>query len=85
MTDPREEKLPNWARQLIASLRLRLDAKVDPLVAELAKLRPRVELLMARESAMTELLECAARGGHKTAKEIVEIIGTYDLTLTPRE
>ena len=84
MLDPREAKLPAWAQQLIASLRLRIDATRDPLVMEIARLRPQVELLKARNEAFTELFECAARGGHKTAKEIMDIITAYELTLTKR-
>ena len=56
-----------------------------PPTVEIAKLRPQVALLKARNEALTELLECAARGGHKTASEIVDIIHGYDLTLTKKE
>ncbi len=83
--DSREEKLPVWAKQLIADLRRRIEAQGEPLVRELARLRPQVDLLKARNEALTELLECAARGGHKTAEEIMEIIRSYSLTLTPEE
>lgn len=83
--DEREASLPKWAQELIRSLRLRIQVATEPLVAELARLRPRMELLKARWEAMTELLECAARGGHKTAEEIVRTLESYDLTLTPKE
>lgn len=83
--DEREEKLPAWAQSLIRGLRERLKIANEPLLAEVAKLRPQVDLLKARNEALTELLECAARGGHKTASEIVDIIHGYDLTLTKHE
>ena len=83
--DPRESKLPVWVQQLIANLRLRIDNVCDPFVREITKLQPRLKLLEARNSALIELLECAARGGHKTAQEIMAIIGAYDLTLTKLE
>lgn len=83
--DEREVRLPAWAQQLIADLRKKVQYGNEPLMKELAKLRPQVELLMARNGALTELLECAAMGGHKTAQEIVKIIEAYDMTLTKRE
>ena len=83
--DQREEKLPAWARQLIDSLRLRVESATEPLVREIARLRPRAELLEARNSALTELLDCAAKGGHKTAKEIMDILMAYELILKKRE
>lgn len=79
--DPREEKLPQWAQQLIKGLRERADIAREPLVREVAKLRPQVELLRRRNEALTELLECAAKGGHPTAQEIIAIIGDCDLIL----
>lgn len=85
MTDDREDKLPAWAKQIIHDLRQRLRTSNEPLVAELAKLRPQVEFLKRRNEALTELLECAALGQHKTAAEIVAILHTYDLTLTPSD
>ena len=83
--DPRENNLPKWAQEVISSLRLRLEANREPLLTELVRLRPRVELLEARNCALNELLQCAARGGHITAAEIVNIIENYDLTLTKKE
>ena len=77
-------KLPLWARQLIAGLRQRVTSGQEQLIAELVKLRPQVDLLKSRNEALTELLDCAARGQHKTAAQIMEIIRAYDLTLTPR-
>jgi hypothetical protein len=66
-------------------LRRRLEYATEPLAAEIAKLRPRLELLQRRNEALGELLECAARGGHKDAQEIMEVIRGYDLTLTPQK
>ena len=83
--DEREAKLPVWAQQTINDLRKRLNDQNNPLTREIASLRPRVELLKNRNEALTELLECAAKGGHKTAKEIVEVLQTFELTLTPKE
>lgn len=82
--DPREARLPNWAREIINNLRKRLEAATEPMVKELAKLRPQMALLKARNESMQELLECAAKGGHRSAQEIMDIIGQYDLTLTKR-
>ncbi len=83
--DEREARHPAWCRELIADLRKRLQYATESMAAELAKLRPQMQLIKARNEALTELLECAARGGHKTASEIVEIIENYDLTLTKKE
>ena len=77
-----ERDLPKWAQELIYGLRQRLMTP-NPLIDEIAELRPKVELLKAKTEALTELLDCAASGNHKTAQEIMEIIRAYDLTLTP--
>ena len=53
----------------------------EPMIKELSTLRPNIELLKARNEALIDLLQCAARGGHKTAQDIVEIIEGYDLVL----
>lgn len=81
--DEREKNLPRWAQEIIINLRKRVEAQAEPLVRELATLRPRVDLLTRRNEALTELLECAALGNHKTAQEIVNIIGQYSLELIP--
>lgn len=78
----REKKLPVWARDLIADLRRRIEVGREPLINELAKLRPCVELLERRLGGTKELLECAAKGGHMTAQEIIEVLESYSLTLT---
>lgn len=82
--DPREERLPQWAQQMIRDLRKRLEMATEPFVREMAKLRPQMELLKARNEALTELLECAARGGHATSQVIVEVIQAYDLSLSKK-
>jgi hypothetical protein len=82
MNDPREANLPKWARELIATLRLRLASATEPLTAEVARLRPQVDLLQRKLDAIEELLTCAARGGHKTAAEIIEVLESYDLQLS---
>lgn len=78
---PREEKLPAWARDLIADLRKLVETGREPLVKELASLRPQNELLKAKEGALMELLECAARGGHLGAASIVRVLSGYSLQL----
>ena len=83
--DPREKNLPRWAQDLINDLRRCLNVSRDQLVTEIARLRPRVEVLECRNGALTELLECAARGGHKTAAEIVAIVEEFDLELVKKE
>lgn len=60
MNDERENRLPQWAKQLIADLRRKVQQCNEPMIAEIAKLRPQVELLKARNEALTELLDCAA-------------------------
>jgi hypothetical protein len=83
--DERENNLPKWAKELIADLRLRLAIQAKPLVQELARLRPEMARLKAINEAMTELLDCAARGKHKTSQEIIEIIRSYSLELVKEE
>jgi hypothetical protein len=83
--DEREAKLPKWAQDLITDLRKRVEHGNEPLLKELAQLRPKMELIKARNEAMTELFECAAKGGHATAQEIVQIIEGYDLVLQPKK
>ena len=77
MNDPREEKLPVWTRDLLADLRKQVATAKEPLARELAGLRPRFVRLVSENEAHKELLECAARGGHKTAGEIMKIIEAY--------
>jgi hypothetical protein len=79
MTDEREAKLPAWARYLIAGLRRQIEMQAEPLSRELKKLHPLVELLRARNEALTELLQCAAKGGHPAAQTIADMIEAYGL------
>lgn len=81
MSDERIAKLPTWARELIADLRRRVEYGNEPLLAEVARSRPRIEKLERENGALRELLDCAARGGHKEAAEIVEVIRGYGLEL----
>lgn len=83
--DPREKSLPKWAQHVINDLCKRIEASQEPLLGELASLRSRVELLSARYEAMTELIQCAARGGHATSTEIVAIIEAFNLELRQKE
>jgi len=82
--DARESKLPQWARAELARLRTQVKAGNEPLLAEVAKSRPRIELLKRQVDAMTELLTAAAKGGSKTAAEIVDVLESYGLTVTER-
>jgi hypothetical protein len=77
--DEREAKLPAWARELIANLRRAVQDKYGPLHRELDQLRPQVQRLTARNEALTELLECAARGGHATSQTIIDILKQYPI------
>lgn len=82
--DEREFRLPAWARQLITDLRRQVNDAVEPMIREVAKLRSQAELNRVRYEAMLELLDCAARGGHRTSQEIMDIIGSHDLMLVPK-
>ena len=57
-------------------------ANSEPLISELATIRPQVELLKRRIAATEELLSCAAKGGHMTAQEIINVLESYSLTVT---
>lgn len=81
MRDEREAKLPAWAQQMIASLRLRAATATEVGAKEIATLRARNELLERRTSALEELLTCAAKGGHKTAQEIISVLESYSLSV----
>jgi hypothetical protein len=83
--DPREEKLPAWARALVTDLRNKVAAGAEPLKTELDRIRPKREELKRRNEALTELLECAALGRHKTAAQIMEILSAYSLKLVKEE
>lgn len=75
-------KLPAWARDYIKQLQSNLQQRTEAMVRELAKLRPEVEVLRARNGALTELLHCAAKGGHVGAADIINAIKGHDLVLT---
>jgi hypothetical protein len=77
MNDPREEKLPAWARGLLKELRHRAQCDSETLLKEVSELRPTVAKLRARNEALSELLQMAAKGGHVTSQEIVSIIEEY--------
>ena len=80
--DKREARLPAWARELIASLRMRVETKNEPLLTEVVRLRSRAELLERENAALKELFLCAAKGGHMTCQDIVQVFEAYSLTLT---
>lgn len=75
--DSREQNLPKWAQDIINHLRKRVQYGNEPLIAELAKLRPKVEALKAKNDALIELLQAAARGGHMTSSDIITVITEY--------
>lgn len=85
MNDPREKNLPKWAQDIISDLRKRIEYVREPLVAEIAKMRPQYERYKARYEAMQELIDCAAKGEHKDAQEIITIIENYDLELRKKK
>jgi hypothetical protein len=85
MSDPREEKLPVWAKELIAHLRREIQVGREPLIDELNTLRPKVELLKASNAGMQALMECAAKGGHVTSTDITSILAGYELELVRYE
>jgi hypothetical protein len=79
--DERESRLPMWTKELLADLRKRVACGNEPLIKEITRLRPKVELLSARNGALMELLECAARGGSIASCDIINIIQGYSLEL----
>ncbi len=83
--DEREAKLPKWARDELVRLRSCIESKNEPLVREINQIRPRLELLESKLGAMKELLECASRGGHLTAKDIVAVLEGFSLQLVKEE
>jgi hypothetical protein len=85
MEDEREKNLPKWAQEMIRGMRLRFRSGTESMASELARLRPRVQLLENRLAATEELLTCAAMGGHKTAAEIMEVLRGYSLSLAKDE
>lgn len=80
----REAKLPAWARELIADLRKDVQLRVEVITRDNKQLVERVRLLSSRNEALTELLECAAKGGHITATVIADMLKTYDLQLVSK-
>lgn len=83
--DEREKNLPKWAQEHLYNLRLAHRAALESTAKELATLRPQVELLKRSLAGMQELLECAAKGGHLTAAQIVDTLAGYSLTLTKED
>lgn len=83
MNDSRENNLPKWAQELIADLRKKVQSSNEPLIAELAKLRPMVQKLKDCNDGLEELLRCAAKGGHMTAQDIDKALDGYCLVRQP--
>lgn len=79
--DPREERLPGWAKTIISQLREEVVRRSERLQSELNSIQLKYALALAKNSAMIELLECAATGKHLTATAIMEIIRAYGLEL----
>lgn len=68
-------RLPAWARELIKRLEIAPEQMTDQAVAgakKLAHMEEQYKKLKCRCDIMHELLTCAARGGHDTAKAYVE-------------
>lgn len=80
--DAREANLPKWARDLIKELRDRVKYATEPLVSEVAKLRTKTDLQERKLGALTELITCAAKGGHLTSVEIINVLESYSLTVS---
>jgi hypothetical protein len=76
-----EASLPKWAQERLERFRSDLQKAREPLLKELGVLRPKVELLEARNAALVELLQAAARGGHLAAADIVRTLEGYELQL----
>jgi cell division protein FtsB len=85
LIDEREKNLPKWAQELLNDTRKSAASANEALTRELAALRPRVKLLEAEKGAMMELLQAAARGEHKDAAAIIEVLDGYGLTLTKED
>lgn len=76
--DSREERLPAWCKELLSSLRQRVQSGNEPLLKELAMLRPKVADLAAKNNALTKLLfEIATEDGHVGASDIISVIEEY--------
>lgn len=75
--DPREVTLPKWAQQTINDLRKRVQSGNEPLLKEVSQLRPQVAHLRAKNDALNELLQMAAKGGHVAALDIINVIQDY--------
>lgn len=75
--DSREVNLPKWAQELIKDLRQRVQFGNEPLLKEVAELRPKVASLRAKNDALMELLSMAAKGGHLASSDIIAVISEY--------
>lgn len=85
MVDGREKGLPRWAQELLGELRARVASATEPLIREVAAQRPRIQLLEREVAALKDLVTCAAKGGHRTCQEIVDVYAGYSLTLAKNE
>lgn len=83
--DEREAKLPAWAQATIRDLRSRLASSREDTASEIARLRTENQTLSRKNSAIEELLTCAAKGGHKTSQEIISVLESYSLSLAKDE
>jgi len=83
--DEREAKLPTWAQNTLRDLRARLASAREDSAAEIARLRTDNQLISRKIGALEELLTCAAKGGHKTAAEIISVLESYSLSLSKDE
>jgi hypothetical protein len=80
--DDREKRLPNWVQEELRQLRFRLQSQGEVLTKEVAKLRNENIFLDRKYAALMELITCAAKGGHRTSEEIIQVLDSYNLTVT---
>lgn len=83
--EDREKNLPGWAKVLIAELRRRVETEREALVRDNTTLTARNKFLESKIGALEELLTCAAKGGHKTATEIIDVFASYSLAVAKDE
>lgn len=82
MTDPREANLPKWAQELLKQLRTQIGTALEPAVFARRKLAEVERRLRDRDAvicSLHELLFTAAKGGHRTAQEIVGVLQSYEI------
>lgn len=82
--EDRELRLPVWAQRELKLLRDRVKYGNDAMLKELVVLRPKVEKLQQELGGIRDLLDCAAKGGHMTSEQIINVLQSYDLTVVKK-